>query len=190
MFKMLQRASWTVALRGLVAVVLGVVLFVWPGVTLDVLIKAFAIYAFAEGAVVVFGSLRYRREVSDWPTLVLLGLFSALVGIFMFARPQLTELAFLYLVAARALVIGVLDVGVGVQVRRDVRDEWLVLLAGVASILFGLIVFARPAESAVALVWLVSLYAVVHGGLMMAFAFRAKGLAQEARHHVEETHHV
>src|SRR3990167_4816514 len=109
MFKMLQRASWTVSLRGLAAVVFGVVLFVWPGVTLDVLIKAFAIYAFAECAVVVFGSLRYRREVSDWPTLVLLGLFSALVGIFMFARPQLTELAFLYLVAARALVIGVLD---------------------------------------------------------------------------------
>lgn len=190
MFKMLQRASWTVALRGLVAVLFGIVLFVWPGVTLDVLVKAFAVYAFVEGAVVVFGSLRYRREVSDWPTLVLLGLFSTLVGIFMFAKPELTELAFLYLVAARALVVGVLDVGVGVQVRRDVRDEWLVLLSGVGSILFGLIVFARPAEGAVALVWLVSLYAVVHGGLMMAFAFRAKALAHEASRHASETHQV
>ncbi|MBI4100924.1 HdeD family acid-resistance protein [Candidatus Microgenomates bacterium] len=182
---MLQRASWTVGLRGLAAVLFGVVLFAWPDITLELLIKVFAIYAFVEGLVVALGSLRYRHEVSDWPTLMLLGVFSALVGIFMFAKPELTELAFLYLIAARALVVGVLDIGVGVQVRREVKDEWLVFLSGLASVLFGVIVFARPAESAVALVWLISLYAVVHGLFMMAFAMRAKGLAGEVRR-VEE----
>lgn len=181
MFKMLQKASWTIALRGLVAIAFGIVLFVWPGITLTVLIKAFAIYAFVVGAVVVFGALRNRDEVSNWVTLMLLGLFSIFVGIFMFAQPQLTELAFLYLLAAYALVTGVLDIAVGFQVRREVQNEWLVILAGVVSALFGIIVFARPTESAVAIIWLVSLYAVVHGVLTMAFAFRVHGLAKEVR---------
>ena len=189
MLKLLQRASWTVALRGLVAVAFGVVLFAWPNITLDVLVKAFGIYALVEGAVVVLGSLLHRREHSDWPTLMLIGLFSVAVGVFMFAQPKLTELAFLYLVAARALVIGVLDIGVGTQLRRDLRDEWLVFLSGIVSVVFGAWVFANPADGAVALVWLVSIYAVIHGGLLMAFAVRARGLLREAQHQAEHVSH-
>ncbi len=190
MYRMLQKASWTVALRGLAAVAFGIVLFAWPGVTLNVLLKAFAIYAFVEGAVVVLGSLWYRREVSDWPTLILSGLFSVAVAIFIFAKPALTELAFLYLIAARALVIGVLDVGVATQVRQDLRDEWFIGLSGLASLIFGIWVFANPAAGAVTLLWLITLYAVVHGLLLIAFAFRARGLANEVRRVEHSQSHV
>ena len=175
MLKLLQKASWTVALRGLVAVAFGIMLFAWPDISLLNVLKVFAIYAFAEGAVVVFGSLWNRDEHSDWPTLSLIGLFSMAVGVFIFARPDLTELAFLYLVAARALVIGVLDVGVATQVRREVKNEWMIAASGLVSIVFGVLVFGRPTEGVIEVLWLISLYAVIHGAFWMAYAFGSRG---------------
>lgn len=175
MLKLLTKASWTLALRGLTAVIFGIVLFAWPDISLTNILKIFAIYAFVEGSVVVFGSMWHRDEYSDWPTLALSGLFSMLVGVFIFARPELTELAFLYLVAARAMVMGVLDMGLNLQVRRELKNEWLIGASGLASLIFAVYVFANPVEGVLDLLWWISLYGVVHGALLMAFAFGHKG---------------
>lgn len=177
MLELLSRYWWAAALRGVVAVAFGIVAVIWPEVTLGVLVLLFGAYALADGVIALTtalfgGRLGGRRR--GW--LVLEGVVGIVVGLITFAWPHITTVALLWLIAAWAIGTGVLEVGAAVALRRELTGEWRLVLSGLLSVAFGLFLVVRPQEGALALVWVVGLYAIVFGVALLA-------LARRLRHH-------
>lgn len=175
----LLRSWWMLALRGAIALVFGVLALVWPGLTLLWLVALFAAYALLGGAVWAYGAIRNRKRDDNWWVILLLGLVSIGAGVIAMVHPALTALVLILLMGANALVTGVLDVVVAARLRKYIRGEWLLVLSGIASIAFGVIVFLFPTGAgALALVWLIGIYAIVTGILLFAVALRVRSWAK------------
>jgi uncharacterized membrane protein HdeD (DUF308 family) len=170
----LVRSWWILALRGVIAIVFGVLAVSWPGITLMALVALFAVYALLSGAVSVIGAVRNRSRDDNWWLLLLVGLVSIGAGVVAIVHPGLTALVLVLVMGANALVTGVLDIAAAIRLRKSMRGEWLMILNGVASIVFGILVFLFPGAGALALVWLISLYALITGVLMLALSLRLR----------------
>lgn len=168
------RSWWVLALRGVAAILFGVLALAWPDLTLLTLIYLFAAYALVAGCASVAGALRHRQTEDEWWVPMLLGLVSIGAGIVAVRNPALTTLVLVLLIGANALVAGVLDLVAATRLRRAVPDEWLLVLSGLASIVFGAVVFGLPGAGALALVWLVSLYAIAAGALWLTLSLRMR----------------
>lgn len=168
------RSWWVPALRGLAGILFGVLALAWPRLTLVSLIILFAAYALVAGVASVAGALRHRRTEDEWWVAMLLGLVSIGAGTVAVINPTLTALVLVLVMGANALVSGVLDIFAAIQLRRMVEGEWLLVLSGLASMAFGAIVFVHPGAGALALVWLVSVYAIVSGALLLGLALRMR----------------
>jgi uncharacterized membrane protein HdeD (DUF308 family) len=179
MATLLKRAWWALLLQGLAGVLFGVVALIWPGLTLATLVLLFGAYALVGGVFGVVGSVVHRKEHEDWWLVLLTGLVSIAVGILTFIQPGITALSLLFLIAAWALVIGVLTIVIAIQLRKEIEGEWLLILAGIASVLFGLFVFALPGAGALSLIWLIATYAIIFGVLQVGLAFRARSWAKD-----------
>ncbi|HJV85386.1 MAG TPA: HdeD family acid-resistance protein [Noviherbaspirillum sp.] len=175
------RSWWVYALRGLVAIVFGLLALTLPAVTLLSLVALFAAYAFIAGVVSVAGAVRNRRHDEDWWLPLLFGLVSIGAAVIAVIHPALTALVFVLVIGANALVGGVLDIAAAIRLRKVIRGEWMLVLSGIASIVFGALVFLFPGAGALALIWWISLYAVVTGVLLLALAFRLRTLARSGR---------
>jgi uncharacterized membrane protein HdeD (DUF308 family) len=177
MLKDISRYWWAVALRGLAAVLFGIAALVWPAITLQVLVLLFGAYALVDGIfslVQAFGSgTRFRGLVA------VEGLASIAVGVVALVWPGITALALIYLIAAWAVVTGILEVVAAVQLRKLIENEWLLVLGGIASVAFGVIVALQPGAGALAMVWLIGAYAIAFGVLLIALGFRLRGIDQE-----------
>lgn len=174
------RSWWVLALRGLCGVVFGVLAVMWPELTLLTLIALFAAYALVNGVASVVGAVRHRSKDDDWWLPLLLGIISIGAGVIAVLSPTVTTLVLVLVIGANALVTGVLDIVAAIRLRKTITGEWLLALSGVASVVFGAAVFLFPAAGALALVWLISLYALVSGALLLASAFRTRALAKGA----------
>ncbi|NHZ37126.1 HdeD family acid-resistance protein [Massilia rubra] len=171
----LLRNWWLLAVRGAIAIVFGVLALAWPAVTLLTLAVLFAAFALLGGAVWIFGAIKYRGEDRHWWMLLLLGLVSLAVGVLATFNPAITLLTLILLMGANAVVSGVLDIVIAIRVRKFIRGEWLLLLSGVVSIVFGLIVLLFPlGAGAVLLAAMVGVYAIVTGVLMLVLAVRVR----------------
>jgi len=169
------RSWWVPALRGIVAILFGLLALAWPGLTLLSQVGLFAAFALIAGIASVAGAIRHRRTEDDWWMALLLGLVS--IGAIALFAPVLTALVLVLLIGANALVTGVLDILAAVRLRKTIQGEWLLGLSGLASIVFGAIVFFFPGAGALALVWLVSVYALVTGALLLTLALRMRSRA-------------
>jgi uncharacterized membrane protein HdeD (DUF308 family) len=163
--------------QGLYALVFGIVVLVWPDITLGVLIVLFGIYAIAYGVTALVGAIVGRREGIGRVGLVLNGVVAVALGVVVLAWPDLTALALLYLIGAYALAVGLLEIAAAMEFRDVLRHEWLLVLSGLVSTLFGLLIVIRPGDGAVVLAVVISAYAIVYGALLVALALRLRGLA-------------
>lgn len=173
----LARHWWVILLRGLVAVVFGVLAFVWPGMTLAVLVLLFGAYALVDGVLGVVAALRGDTD-HRWAMLAE-GLIGALAGIVALVWPGLTALVLLYIIAFWAIVTGVLEIVAAVRLRRVINNEWALIVGGVLSVLFGAILIVAPGAGALAVVWLIGAYAVVFGIALLALSWRLRDHAQK-----------
>lgn len=176
MFGEMTRYWWVLALRGAFAVLFGVLAFAWPGVTLSALVLLFGAYALVDGVFALVHAAAGGAGVR-WP-LALEGLVGVLAGLGTLAWPEITALALLYLIAAWAIVTGLLEVVGAIRLRRVIDDEWLLGLSGLASVVFGVLLVLWPGAGALAVVWLIGSYAVVFGVLVIALAFRLRSIGQ------------
>lgn len=135
---MLMRSWWVLAMRGAVGVLFGVLAFAMPDVTLLALMALFAIYAVLAGTVAVAGAMRNRRRANDWWVLLLLGLVGIGAGVLAALRPALTALALVIVIGVNALITGVLEIALAINLRKFIEGEWLIILGAVTSI--------RPAD--------------------------------------------
>ncbi len=174
------RHWWVVALRGLAAIVFGILAFIWPGVTLAVLVLFFGAYAIVDGVLALYSAFRSRGE-HVWAPLVE-GLLGIATGLIAFFWPGLTALALLIVIAAWAILTGVLEVYAAIRLRRVIRNEWALIISGVLSVVFGVLLVAQPGAGAVAVVWLIGLYAILFGITMLGFAWRLRELSERMPH--------
>jgi len=169
---------WTLLLRGAVAILFGVLTFVWPGVTLAALVLLFGAYALVDGiAAIILGIKEYGNRERWWATLVG-GIVSAGAGLVTFMMPGITALALLSLIAFWAILRGVFDIVAAIRLRHAIEGEWLLGLAGAVSIAFGLIMLLFPGAGALAVIWWIGAFAIVLGVMWIALGLRLHGIAR------------
>jgi uncharacterized membrane protein HdeD (DUF308 family) len=165
---------WLLALRGLLAVLFGVLAFVWPGVTLITLVWLFGAFALLNGILSLVLAAKAPKGFPKVGSLILGGLLGILAGLLAFVMPGITALGLLILIAAWAIMTGVMDLVAAVRLRKIITNEWLLILAGIASVAFGILLLFQPAVGALALIWWIGAWAIVLGILLMIVAFRLR----------------
>jgi len=170
----LARHWWVIGLRGLAAIVFGILAFAWPGMTLIVLVFLFGAYALIDGVVSLAGALRAIQARERWGVLVLEGLVGiGAAGVTAF-WPAITALALVYIIAAWAIITGVLEISAALRLRQYIRGEWLLALGGIASVIFGFLVMIAPIAGALVIALWFGAYALLFGVLMVALGLRLR----------------
>jgi uncharacterized membrane protein HdeD (DUF308 family) len=177
---LLARNWWAVLIRGVLAVVFGVLAFVNPGITLAALVLVFAAYSLVDGVFAVIAGLRAARRQERWWPFALEGLLSIVVGIIAFLIPVAAAFALLMLVSAWSIVTGLFRIAAAIRLRREIQGEWLLILSGILSVAFGVVIAIWPVVGLVTVMWLIGFYAVLFGVILIALAFRL--LSHGARH--------
>ena len=172
----IRHYRWMLLFRGILAILFGVLALVLsPGITLTFLVYLFGAYAFIGGIAAVATALRYTKE-EGWALLLVEGILGILAGIVAFVWPGITAFAFLFLIAAWAIVTGIMQIVGAFVLPLGAGRAWLLGLAGVASIIFGVLLVYRPVAGLVALVWLIGIYAIVFGALLIGRYFQTRSL--------------
>ena len=178
---LLSRNWWALALRGLAAILFGILAFAWPGITLFVLVVFFGAYMLVDGIFAIVAAVRAAGEQARWWLLLLEGVLGVGVGLVAFFWPGLTALALLYLIAAWAIVTGIMEIAAAIRLRREMVGEWALILGGALSVLFGVLLVVIPARAGLlSLTWLIGAYAVVFGVLQVILAFRVRNAPSSA----------
>jgi uncharacterized membrane protein HdeD (DUF308 family) len=162
---------WILLLRGVAAILFGVLCFAQPGLSLTTMVLMFGAYTLVDGVVGVVAAIAGRKEIEDWWVLLLWGLVSIATGILTFAAPSITALILLFYIAAWAIASGVLQIALAIRIRKEIEGEWFLIAAGVLSVLIGLALMANPGEGALAVVWLIGGYAIAFGLVLAFLAF-------------------
>ena len=170
----LARNWWALALRGATAVIFGALAFIWPAITLVVLVYLFGAYVMVDGVFAIITALRAPAGHARWMSMLLEGLIGVGVGTVTFVWPGVATVALLWLIAAWAIVTGVFEIIAAVRLRKAITGEWLMVLSGAISVLFGLALVVMPVVGALAVTWLIGIYAVVFGVLLLGLAFRLR----------------
>jgi uncharacterized membrane protein HdeD (DUF308 family) len=173
--------GWVVA-RGVVAVLFGLMALVFPSAAFVAMVAVFAAYAFVEGVASVIMSVRSpaRGAGPAW-ALLLEGICGIAVAVLLLVRPARTILALLLILGAFAIITGVMEIAAAIRLRRVIRGEWMLGLAGLLSVAFGVLIWAWPAAGALTLVWWTGAYALIFGALFIALGIRLSRHQREAR---------
>jgi uncharacterized membrane protein HdeD (DUF308 family) len=170
----LSRYWWMTLLRGLFWILFGIVLFARPGISLLSLTLALGVILFIDGVIEVANAVSGRKDNDDWWILLLVGLAGIIIGVLTFYNPQATALAVVYYVAIWAIATGLLQIVAAIRLRRQIEGEVWLALAGIASVVFGGLLIARPGTGALTILWLIALYALVFGVVLVLLAFRVR----------------
>jgi uncharacterized membrane protein HdeD (DUF308 family) len=169
----LAKNWWLLLLRGIAAIIFGVLAFVWPGLTLLTLILFYGAFALVDGVLAIMAAVTGGAPAPRW-WLALVGLLGIAAGLLTFLMPGVSALVLLFFIAGWAIATGVLQIIGAIQLRKEIDNEWLLILGGVISVLFGVAMMLAPGAGALALVWVIGIYSVVLGVTFVALAFRLK----------------
>ena len=163
------------ALRGVIAILFGLAALLRPAIALEALILLFGAYALVDGVFAIVGIFGGTRGGTPRWLLLLEGVVSILAGIIAFIFPGLTAIALLYLVAAWAVLTGLAEITTAIRLRQEIRGEWALILGGILSVLFGVLLAVLPGVGILSLIWLIGAYAVAFGVLLLITAFQVRG---------------
>jgi uncharacterized membrane protein HdeD (DUF308 family) len=163
--------------RGIVAVIFGILAWVWPGATIVVLGALFGAYALVDGIFALVAAIRAAESHQRWWPFLLEGIVGILIAAITFYDIRITLTALYFTIAAWAFLTGVLELVAAVQLRKHIANEFWLIVGGIASIAFSILMIYFPIAGALAIVWLIAAYAIVFGIIMIAFALRLRGHA-------------
>jgi uncharacterized membrane protein HdeD (DUF308 family) len=170
----MARNWWVLVVRGLLAILFGILAFVWPELTVVALVALFGAFALVDGVFALVAAFRAHERRRDWWAFALEGLFGIALGVLAFLWPDVTAFALLYLIAAWCVITGIFEIAAAIRLRKVIRGEFFLGLAGVFSIAFGVLVVVFPGAGAVAIVWAIAVYAILFGALLIALGLRLR----------------
>lgn len=171
----LAKNWWLLLLRGIAAIVFGILAFAWPGITLLSLVILYGAYALVDGVLSIAAAIGGGGGTATprwW--LIVVGLLGIAAGLLTFFWPQITALVLLMFIGAWALIHGVFEIIGAIRLRKEIDNEWMLILSGALSVLFGAAMLVMPGAGALALIWVIGAYSIIFGILFVGFAFRLK----------------
>lgn len=179
--KMASRIWWSLAIRGVLAILFGIVAFIYTGQTLLALVFVFGVFAVLSGITTLVAAVRAGEAHQRWGWLAVSGVLSVAAGIVAFVWPGITALAFVYLVAGWAIVTGGAEIAFALAFPDTLAHPWLAGLSGLLSVAFGILLAVWPRAGAVTLTWLVGIYAIAYGATLLYYAYRLQALRHETQ---------
>ena len=176
----LKRHWWVPVIRGIAAIVFGVIAFTHPVMAAATLVLFFGAWVLVDGIFRVAGAIGHRGSDPDWGFSLLIGILGIIIGFLTFHAPGITALALVIYIAAWAFMIGATEIALAIKMRREIKGEWFLILMGVASIIFAALLLWNPLAGAAALIWIMAWYAVIFGVLAIIFGFRLRNLPTSA----------
>ena len=170
----LKRHWWIPVLRGVAAIIFGVIAFTHPVMAAATLVLFFGAWVLIDGVFRVVGAIGHRDP--DWGSDLIIGILGIIVGLLTFHAPGITALALVIYIAAWALMTGATEIALAIKMRREIKGEWFLILMGLASIIFAAFLLWNPLAGAAALIWVIAWYAVIVGVLAIFFGFRLRSL--------------
>jgi uncharacterized membrane protein HdeD (DUF308 family) len=175
MIRVMARNWWVMLLRGLLAIAFGLAALFIPGAVAIALVIVFGAWAFVDGAFALAAAFSHNAQ-HRW-FLLFEGIVGIAAGLVVWFYPGLAGLTLLFVIAWWAIITGVLEVVYAIQLRKELQGDWLYILAGIASVVFGALVLYRPGAGALAVLWIIATYALVFGVLLIAFSLRLRNIA-------------
>ncbi len=174
MLNVLARNWWAILLRGIAAIVFGIFAFVWPGVTGFALVVLFGAYAFVDGVFALIAAIRAAEAHERWWPLAVAGLIGIAIAAVVFFDWRLAAAALYFTIAVWAFLTGIFEIVAAVELRKAIEGEWLLILSGILSLLFGALMVAFPAAGVLTVIWLIGLYALLAGVVLIGLALRLR----------------
>jgi uncharacterized membrane protein HdeD (DUF308 family) len=165
---------WTLVVRGIAAVLFGMLIFVAPGISLVSLVILWGAYAIVDGVFNLMTAYRGARAGRRWGWLLFEGIVSVAAGVLTFAWPAITALALLAVIGVWAVLTGIAEIASAVRLRKQIRGEWILALSGILSIGFGVFLFLFPGAGALATLWMIGAYAIAFGVLLGGLGVRLR----------------
>ena len=169
----LARNWWLILLRGVCAVIFGVLTFVWPGVTLLTLVLLYGAYALIDGAIAIWAAIVGGEPAPRW-WLLIVGLLGIAAGLVTLLMPGVTALVLLLFIAFWAILTGVMQIVGAIRLRKEIDNEWMLAAGGVLSVLFGIILIVQPGAGALGLLFVIGAYALIYGAILIGLALRLR----------------
>jgi uncharacterized membrane protein HdeD (DUF308 family) len=177
---LLTSGWWKLLLRGLIAIAFGVYTFTNPAMAITTLVLIFGFYALLDGVLAVWAAFAGKSENEQWWVVLIGGLLGIGLGVFTFMAPGITALSLLFIIAIWAVGTGVLEIVAGVRLRKEIDNEWLLVLTGIVSVLFGGALIWSPGAGALSVLWMIGTFALIFGVLFVILSFKVKGLRNQA----------
>lgn len=175
----LARSWWALGLRGLAALVFGVLAILVPGAAVAVLVILFGAYALVDGIFALVAAFRTQGN-RRW-ALVLEGIAGVLAGVVTLFWPGLAAISLLYIIAAWAIITGIAEIAAAIRLRKEIEGEWLLMLGGALSIIFGVAAMLQPAAGLLAITWMIALYAILFGIVLIMLALKLRTRGQQLK---------
>ena len=174
---------WVFVLRGIAGILFGILTFLMPGMALLTLILLFAAYSLVDGIFNIIAAFRKTgTDQQPWWALLISGILGIVAGVIAVLLPPVAAMALLYLIAAWAVVTGILSIVAAIRLRKQIEGEWLMILTGILSIAFGVLLAMFPGPGALAVVLWIGAYMFVMGIMLVVLGFRLRSVAQTAEH--------
>jgi uncharacterized membrane protein HdeD (DUF308 family) len=173
MSAILAQNWWAIAIRGVCGIVFGLIALFLPGATILTLVLFFSAYMLVDGIFGVVAAVRAASHHQRWGLLVLEGVLNIAVGVIAFIWPGLTAVTFVLLIAAWAIVTGVLEIVAAVRLHPEYGRWWLIL-SGVASVIFGVLLVVAPLAGVIVVTWWIGAFALIFGIMLLVLAFRLR----------------
>lgn len=171
---MLARNWKSLAIRGAIAILFGIAIILLPGITIAALVTLFGLFIIVGGFLFLVAGIRQRRTDEPWWLLLLEGILGVAIGIFILIFPSIAALFLVFLIAAWAIMSGIFQIIAAIQLRRQIEGEWLLILSGITSIIFGFLLAIFPSAGALTILWIIGAYTIFFGVLQLIVAFRLR----------------
>jgi uncharacterized membrane protein HdeD (DUF308 family) len=166
---------WLLLLRGIAAIIFGLLAWAVPGMTLWAVVLLFGAYAIVDGTMAIANSFSEAGRQHRW-SMLLMGLVGIGAGVVAFGWPGITALALLWVIAFWAIFTGILEITAAFGLPAPTGDRSLLGLAGLASTAFGVLLVTQPGAGLLTLVWLLGFYGVLYGVLAVIASFKLREL--------------
>ncbi len=177
----MTRNWWTLVLRGVLAILFGIIVILTPLIALTSLILLWGAYVLVDGVMAVFVAIRHRSEYPQWWVTLLEGIAGIIAGIIAFLFPPLTAIIMVYYVAAWAIITGVMQIAAAIQLRKEIEGEFWLGLGGLLSVIFGVFLVLSPGEGILTLLLLVGIYSIIFGVSLLMLGLRVRGMSDQTR---------